>query len=141
MSRIPSWVKISFPDTLALMVSNPLEQSRKRSIVATLLYVEGALVLALAIWLLILGFTHENREVLPLLGVLLFAIAGGLGLIASGRGFAQGKNFGRAPAVLANLIALGVAYYQIDGAFYIGAVPILLLAIPTLYFALTIITE
>jgi hypothetical protein len=123
------------------MVSNPLEQSRKRSIVATLLYVEGALVLALAIWLLILGFTHENREVLPLLGVLLFAIAGGLGLIASGRGFAQGKNFGRAPAVLANLIALGVAYYQIDGAFYIGAVPILLLAIPTLYFALTIIPE
>ena len=141
MSRIPSWVKISFPDTLALMVSNPLEQSRKRSIVATLLYVEGALVLALAIWLLILGFTHENREVLPLLGVLLFAIAGGLGLIASGRGFAQGKNFGRAPAVLANLIALGVAYYQIDGAFYIGAVPILFLAIPTLYFALTIIPE
>jgi len=122
-------------------VSNPLEQSRKRSIVATLLYVEGALVLALAIWLLILGFTHENREVLPLLGVLLFAIAGGLGLIASGRGFAQGKNFGRAPAVLANLIALGVAYYQIDGAFYIGAVPILFLAIPTLYFALTIIPE
>jgi hypothetical protein len=123
------------------MVSNPLEQSRKRSIVATLLYVEGALVLALAIWLLILGFTHENREVLPLLGVLLFAIAGGLGLIASGRGFAQGKNFGRAPAVLANLIALGVAYYQIDGAFYIGAVPVLFLAIPTLYFALTIIPE
>ena len=122
-------------------MSNPLEQSRKRSIVATLLYVEGALVLALAIWLLILGFTHENREVLPLLGVLLFAIAGGLGLIASCRGFAQGKNFGRAPAVLANLIALGVAYYQIDGAFYIGAVPILLLAIPTLYFALTIIPE
>ena len=122
-------------------MSNPLEQSRKRSIVATLLYVEGALVLALAIWLLILGFTHENREVLPLLGVLLFAIAGGLGLIASGRGFAQGKNFGRAPAVLANLIALGVAYYQIDGAFFIGAVPILFLAIPTLYFALTIIPE
>lgn len=122
-------------------MSNPLEQSRKRSIVATLLYVEGALVLALAIWLLILGFTHENREVLPLLGVLLFAIAGGLGLIASGRGFAQGKNFGRAPAVLANLIALGVAYYQIDGAFYIGAVPVLFLAIPTLYFALTIIPE
>jgi len=122
-------------------VSNPLEQSRKRSIVATLLYVEGALVLALAVWLLVLGFTHENREILPLLGVLLFAIAGGLGLIASGRGFAHGKNFGRAPAVLANLIALGVAYYQIDGAFFIGAVPILFLAIPTLYFALTIIPE
>jgi hypothetical protein len=123
------------------MVNNPLEQSRKRSIVATLLYVEGALVLALAAWLVVLAITHEDKEVLPLLGVLLFAVAGGLGLIACGRGFTKAKNFGRAPSVLANLIALGVAYYQIDGHFYIGAVPILLLAIPTLYFALTIIPE
>ena len=129
------------PDTLALMVNNPLEQSRKRSIVATLLYIEGALVLALAVWLVVLAITHEDKEVLPLLGVLLFAVAGGLGLIACGLGFAKAKNFGRAPAVMANLIALGVAYYQIDGHFYIGAVPILLLAIPALYFALTIIPE
>ena len=98
-------------------------------------------MLALATWLLILAFTHEEKEILPLLGVLLFAIAGGLGLIACGRGFAMGKNYGRAPTVLANLIAIGVAYYQIDGGFYIGAVPIILLAVPTLYFALTIIPE
>jgi hypothetical protein len=39
---------------------------------------------------------------------------------------------------LANLIALGVAYYQIQGAFYIGAVIILALALPTLYFAFVI---
>ena len=116
-------------------------QENKRAVISKFLYIEGTAILGLALWLIIFGFTHENREILPLLGVLLFAIAGGLGLIASGRGFAHGKNFGRAPAVLANLIALGVAYYQIDGAFFIGAVPILFLAIPTLYFALTIIPE
>ena len=52
-----------------------------RSIASRLLYAEGAVVLALGGWMLVLGFTHENREILPLLGVLLFAIAGGLGLI------------------------------------------------------------
>ena len=127
--------------TLSLMNADHAKQSRKRTIAATLLYVEGAVVLALAAWLIVLALTHKDKEILPLLGVLLFAIAGGLGLIASGRSFATGKNFGRAPAVLANLIALGVAYYQIDGHFYIGAIPILVLAIPTLYFALTIVPE
>jgi hypothetical protein len=116
-------------------------QERKRSIVAALLYIEGAGVLALAAWLIVLTFTHEEKEILPLLGVLLFAIAGGIGLIACGWSFAKAKNFGRAPAVLANLIALGVAYYQFDGHFYIGAIPIVLLALPTLYFALTITPE
>jgi hypothetical protein len=123
------------------MSADNAKQDRKRTIAATLLYVEGALVLALAGWLVVLAFTHEDKEILPLLGVLLFAIAGGIGLIASGRGFATGKNYGRAPAVLANLIALGVAYYQIDGHFYLGAIPITLLAIATLYFALTIIPD
>ena len=123
------------------MSTHNAKQSKKRTIAATLLYIEGALVLALAGWLVVLAITHENKEVLPLLGVLLFAIAGGIGLIASGRGFARGKNFGRAPAVLANLIALGVAYYQVDGGFLIGAIPITLLAVTTLYFALTIVPD
>jgi len=123
------------------MNADPANQSRKRTIAAPLLYVEGAVVLALAAWLIVLALTHKDKEILPLLGVLLFAIAVVLALIASGRSFATGKNFGRAPAVLANLIALGVAYYQIDGHFYIGAIPILVLAIPTLYFALTIVPE
>jgi hypothetical protein len=39
---------------------------------------------------------------------------------------------------LSNLIALGVAYYQIQGAFYIGAVIILALALPILFLAFTI---
>jgi len=119
-------------------MTNGSNTSSQRSIVATLLYIEAAIVFALGLWLIVFSFTHENEEVAPLLGEISFAVIGALGLFAAGRGYARGKNYGRSPAILANLIALGVAYYQIQGHFYIGAVIILVLALPTLYFAFSI---
>ena len=115
--------------------------SPKRSTVAALLYIEASLVLALGVWLVVLGFTHEEKELPPLIGVVIFAILGAIGLFASARGYVKGKSFGRSPTILANLITVGVAYYQIQGHFYIGAVIILVLAIPTLYFAFMIAKE
>jgi hypothetical protein len=112
-----------------------------RSIASRLLYIEGVFILALGGWMLVLGFTHENREILPLLGVLLFAIAGGLGLIKCGRGYKAGKNYGKAPAVLANLIALGVVRYQAEAGLYYVAIPIALLAIATLFTVLKIASQ
>ena len=109
-----------------------------RSKVATLLYLEAAIVFALAIWLVVLGFTHENKELAPLIGVIVFAVLGSAGLYASARGYKNGKNYGRSPAILANLIALGVAYFQIQGHFYLGAVVILPLAVPIIYLAFSI---
>ena len=124
-------------DSLDFMTS-PSRQLPARAIASTLLFVEGAVVLALGGWLLVLGFTHENREILPLLGVLLFAIAGGLGLIQCGRGYREGKNYGKAPAVLANLIALGGVKYQAEAGLYYIAIPLAILAVATVYFILTI---
>jgi len=112
-----------------------------RAIAASLLFIEGALVLALGGWLLVLGFTHENREILPLLGVLLFAIAGGLGLIQCGRGYKAGRNYGKAPAVLANLIALGVVKYQVEAGLYYLAIPLTALAVATLFIVLKIASQ
>lgn len=112
--------------------------SSYRSTVATLLFIEAAIVFALASWLMVLGFTHDQKELAPLIGVIVFALLGSAGLFASGRGYKNGKNYGRSPAILANLIALGVAYFQIQGHFYIGAIVILPLALPTLYFAFSI---
>ena len=112
--------------------------SASRTTVATLLYVEAGIVFALGAWLGVLGLTHDKKELAPLLGVIVFAFLGALGLFAAGRGYKNGKNYGRSPAILANLIAVGVAYYQIQGHFYIGAVIILVLALPTLYFAFSI---
>ena len=121
--------------------SNDANLSPRRPTVAALLYVEASLVLALGLWLVVLGFTHEKKELPPLIGVVIFAILGAAGLFASARGYVNGKSFGRSPTVLANLIALGVAYYQIQGQFYVGAVIILALALPTLYFAIMIAKE
>ena len=127
-------------DSLEFMTS-PSRQILPRTIASTLLFVEGAVVLALGGWMLVLGFTHENREILPLLGVLLFAIAGGLGLIQCGRGYKAGKNYGKAPAVLANLIALGVVKYQAEAGLYYVAIPIALLAVATLFTVLKIASQ
>ncbi|CAN2232825.1 hypothetical protein [Candidatus Planktophila dulcis] len=112
--------------------------SRNRSYISILLYIEAAIVLSLGLWLIFFSFTHENEEVAPLLGEISFAILGAIGLFAAGRGYVRGRNYGRSPAILSNFIALGVAYYQIQGAFYIGAIIILTLALPTLYFAFSI---
>ena len=117
-------------------VSGPSNSLRMR--VSVLLYIEAGIVLALGLWLIFFSITHENEELAPLLGEICFAAIGALGLFVAGRAYARGKNYGRSPAILANLIALGVAYYQIQGRFYIGAVIILVLAIPTLYLAFSI---
>ena len=123
------------------MSTDPAKQARMRSIVSTLLYIEGAIVLALGLWVGVMGITHEDREIPPLMGVLGFSVLGGIGLIACGRAFAAKKNWGRAPAVLANLIVLGVVRYQFDGNFLIGAIPLLILSIPILYLAIAIIPQ
>ena len=96
-------------------------------------------MLALGMWVGVMGITHEDREIPPLMGVLGFSVLGGVGLIACGRAFAAEKNWGRAPVVLANLIVLGVVKYQFEGGFLIGAIPLLVLSLPILYLAVTII--
>jgi len=120
------------------MSTDDAATTRRRAIVKTLLFIEGGILIALALWLIALTLLDTSTELAPLLGEVSFAALGGVGLIASGRAFAAGKNYGRAPAVLANLIALGVARYQIEGHFWIGALAIIALALPTLYFALRI---
>ena len=117
------------------------EPSMFRRVASQLLYIEGGFVLALGAWMIVFGFTHENREILPLLGVVLFSIAGGLGLIQCGRGYKAGKNYGKAPAVLANLIALGVVKYQAEAGLYYVAIPIALLAVATLFIVLKIASQ
>jgi putative Mn2+ efflux pump MntP len=115
--------------------------SHHRSTVATLLYIESAIVFALAGWLVALGFTHDQKEIAPLVGVIIFAALGSVGLFASARGYKNGKNYGRSPAILANLIALGVAKFQFDVGLWFVALPLVMVAAITLYCAITIVPE
>ena len=123
------------------MAPDDAVKARRRTRVKTLLFIEAGLLVAMALWLIVLTLLDESTELAPLLGEVSFALLGALGLFASGRAFGHGKSYGRAPAILANLIALGVARYQIQGHFWIGAAIIIALALPTLYYAFRISAE
>jgi len=118
------------------MTQDPAKAAKARALVASLLFVEAAVIAGLGLWLVVFSFTHQNVEVLPLLGVLLFALLGSAGLAASAIGYRRGKYFGRSPAVLANLIALGVVSYQVEAHLWWVAGPLAALAGATLISAL-----
>lgn len=118
-----------------------LSNAIRRNIATALLNFEGVVVLALGAFLIIEFFIVDSVEISPLLGVLLFALIGGLGLLACAYSFKNQRHFGRAPAVLANLIALGVAKYQFEGGLWFVALPLVILAASTIYCAVTIVPE
>jgi len=123
------------------MAQDPSKAAKARAVVASLLIAEAVVIVALGVWLLVLTITADSFEFLPLLGVLLFIALGSGGLAAAAIGYRRGKYFGRAPAVLANLIALGVVSYQVQAGLWIAAVPIAILAGATLGAALRAIPE
>jgi len=113
-----------------------------RKFAAILLKGEALILIALAIIQVIATFTHDQiQEPLAIVGVIAFALMGSAGLFFSARGFANGRMYGRAPAVLANLIALGVAYYQFSAGLWYMALPLTLLALATLFFSLSVLPE
>ena len=118
------------------MTQDPAKAAKARALVASLLFIESGVIIALALWLVVLTFTADSFEVLPFLGVLLFALLGAAGLAASDVGYKRGKYFGRSPAVLANLIALGVVSYQVEAHLWFVAIPLAALAGATLISAL-----
>ena len=107
------------------MNQDPAKAAKARALVASLLFIETGVIVALALWLIGLTFASDSFEFLPLLGVLLFALLGAGGLAAAAIGYRRGKYYGRSPAVLANLIAGPLA--ALAGATLMAA----LRAIPT----------
>jgi hypothetical protein len=97
-------------------------------ITSALVLIESALVLALAIYMVALGFTHD-KEWAPYLGVIAFAFIGSAGLFALSWGIKNERRWANAPTLLANLIALGVAKYQFEAGLYWLAIPILVFAL------------
>lgn len=123
------------------MTQDSAKAAKARAVVASLLFIEAGVIGALGIWLMELTVTADTIEFKPLLGVLLFVVLGSGGLAASAMGYRRGKYFGRSPAVLANLIALGVVSYQIQAGLWLVAIPLAALAAATLAAALRAIPE
>lgn len=107
-----------------------LNSSRKRAII--LLRVESLILLALVIYLLVAPLLSSVTAPESLGAEMVFGFIGAAGLWVCARGFVQEKSFGRAPAVLANLIALGVSYYMISGDLLIVGIPLAILALITM---------
>ena len=89
--------------------------SKVYQIAATLVRIEALFLAGLAIYLAIRTATSKVEELDAILAEIIFLGFASAGLFFAGRGFIAKRNFARAPTVLANLIAIGVAYYMIDG--------------------------
>ena len=107
-----------------------LNSSRERSVV--LLRIESLIVLSLVLYLLIAPLISSVTAPESLGAEIVFGFIGSAGLWLCAKGFKEGKSFGRAPAVLANLIALGVSYYMIQGNFLLVGFPLAVLSIVTM---------
>ena len=89
--------------------------SKVYQVAATLVRLEALFLSGLASYLAIRTATSKVEELDAILAEIIFLSFASAGLFFAGRGFIAKRNFARAPTVLANSIALGVAYYMIDG--------------------------
>ena len=89
--------------------------SKVYQIAATLVRIEALFLAGLAIYLAVRTATSKVEELDAILAEIIFLSIASVGLFLAGKGFIAKRNFARAPTVLANLIAIGVAYYMIDG--------------------------
>jgi hypothetical protein len=110
------------------MSSNLGDRYFNSKVTNALLLLESTFVLALALYMIALGFTND-KEWAPYLGVIGMALGGSGALYALAQGIKSGKRWATSPAILANLIALGVAKYQFEAGLYILALPIVVVAL------------
>lgn len=106
------------------------EASRRRAIF--LLRTESGLLLGLVTYLIAAPLISDVSAPAALTAEIIFGSLGAVGLWFCAKGFKTRKSYGRAPAVLANLITLGVSYYMVSGSFFIVGIPLGLLALITL---------
>ena len=119
-------------------------QSRawRSTIAAALLLFEALVVLSLDLYLIVQNFIADNVDDRhALIGEIIYATAGAavLGLLAFG--FYKNKTAQRGPAILLNLIFLGVSTYMFsEGLFLLGLVTFLVAA-TTVAAAVSVIPE
>ena len=110
------------------------ENSRKAAI--WLLRTESLILVGIVIYLLLASVFSTATWPSALIGEIVFALLGATGLFFASTGFAKRRSYGRAPAVLANAIAVGVSYYMITGGLLAVGISLALLGSITFIAAL-----
>ena len=124
---------------MTISLSNP---EFRRSTVVALLRIEGVFILALGVFLIVKGLISGGSiEWFVISGILFMTLFGGVGLLLSANAFKTKKMYGRAPAVLGNLIAIGVSKYIFEAGFWWAALPLTLYAALTIYCAVSIVPD
>jgi peptidoglycan/LPS O-acetylase OafA/YrhL len=108
---------------------------------SSLAIVEGLIVAGLGLFLVLNSFFSDIEEPSAWVAEIAYAALGATGLIIAGIGLRRRKNWGRAPVVIANLIALPVAYYLWTSDQKIVAILLGLIALPALVSSLLAIPE
>ena len=107
-----------------------------RKFATPLLRIEASILVALALYLATAATFKTVTHPGALGGEIAFAILGAIGLYLCSISYSRGTSWGRSPAVLANLIAIGVSYFMFGSHLYVSAIPLLLLATLTLFASL-----
>ena len=110
------------------------ENSRNAAV--WLLRVESLILVGIVLYLLLASVFSTATWPSALIGEIVFALLGAAGLFFASMGFARRRSYGRAPAVLANAITVGVSYYMITGGLLIVGIPLALLGAITFVAAL-----
>lgn len=97
-----------------------------------LLRLESGLLLLIDLYLLRGAIFLKVSSVAALTGVMIFSLLGAIGLFYCSLAYARKRSWGRAPAVLANLIALGVSYFMLKGGLILLSLLLASLALVTL---------
>ena len=113
-----------------------MNYSQARKSVIWLLRFESMVLALLFLYLTFGALTSTVTVWSALIAEMFFAVLGSVGLYLASSAYVKEKSYGRSPAVLANLIALGVAYFMISGKFFLVGIPLALLAIVTIYSAI-----
>ena len=81
---------------------------KSRNAAVWLLRVESLILVGIVLYLLLASVFSTATWPSALIGEIVFALIGAAGLFFASMGFARKRSYGRAPAVLANAIAVGV---------------------------------
>ena len=119
-------------------------QSRawRSTIAGALLLFEALVVISLDIYLVVQNFIADNVDDRhALLGEIIYATAGGAVLALLAFGFYKNKKAQRSPAVLINLIFLGVSTYMFGEGLWLLGLVTFLVAGSTVVAAVSVIPE